>query len=79
MKSKRKHHKEAESIDEVITQATHYGKQQYEIRHKDYLDFNVHILKMKKIFWRYLIARRRNPLDTFVIYQLQEHYRDNKI
>ena len=67
MKLKRSHHKEAEVIDAEITEATQYGAQHYEIRHKDYLDFNVHTLKMKKNFWSYLIARRKNHLDTSVI------------
>ena len=67
MKSKRKSHKEAEAINEDITRATQYGKQQCEIRRKDYWDFDVHTLKMKKTFWRYLIARRNNYLDTTVI------------
>ena len=43
-------HKEAESIDEAITQATQYGEQQYEIRHKYYWGFDVYTLKMKKAF-----------------------------
>ena len=68
MKSKRKNHKEAEAIDEAITQATQYGEQQYEIQHKDYWDFDVHTLKMKKAFWNYLIARRKLHLDTTVNY-----------
>ena len=36
MKSKRKHHRLAEAIDEDITMATQYGEQQCKIRHKDY-------------------------------------------
>ena len=67
MKSKRSHHKEAEAIDAEITEATQYGEQQCEIRHKDYWDFDVHTLKMKKNFWSYLIARRKKHLDTSVI------------
>ena len=42
MKSKRRRHAEAEEIDQAITTATQCGKQQYEKRHKDYLDFDVH-------------------------------------
>ena len=50
MKSKRKRHKEEEAIDEYITRATQYGKQQCEIRHKDYWGFDVLTLKMRKTF-----------------------------
>ena len=67
MKSKRSHHKEVEAIDADITEATQYGEQQCEIRHKDYCDFDVHTLKMNKNFWAYLIARRKKHLDTSVL------------
>ena len=36
MKSKQSHHKEAETIDAEITEATQYGEQQCEKRHKGY-------------------------------------------
>ena len=68
MKSKKKrNHKEVEAIDQAITRATQYGKQQCEKRHKDYWDFDVHTLKMNKNFWVILIARRRKHLDTSVL------------
>ena len=67
IKSKRSHHKAAEAIDTVITEATKYGEQQCETWHKDYWDFDVHTSKMKKNFWRHLIERRKNHLDTTVI------------
>ena len=67
MKSKRKNYKEAEPINEAITQTTQYDEQQCEIQHKDYWNFDVHTLKMKKAFWSYLIARRKCHLDTTVI------------
>ena len=68
MKSKKKrNHKAAEAIDEDITKATQYGEQQCEIQHKDYWDFDVYTLKMKKNFWSYLIARRKKHLDTSII------------
>ena len=67
MKSRRTNHKEAEAIDKDITRATQYGKQQCELRHKDYWDFDVHILKMKKNFWSYLITSREKHLDTSII------------
>ena len=34
---------------------------------RDYWDFDVHTLKMKKTFWSYLIARRKRHLDTTII------------
>ena len=58
MKSKQGFHKEAEAINEDITQATQYGKQQYEKRHKGFWDFDVRISNMRKAFCCYLIARR---------------------
>ena len=68
MKSKRRsNHKEAEEIDEAITQATEYGEQQCEKRHMDFWDFEVHTLKMKKALWCYLLKRRKLHLDTTVI------------
>ena len=67
MKSRKPRHAEAEEIDQEITRATQYDEQQCEIRHKDYWDFDVHTLKMKKAFWCYLITRRRLHLDTTVI------------
>ena len=67
MKSKRNSHKEAEAIDEDITRASQYSKRQYEIRHKDYWNFDVYTLKLKKTFWSYLITRRKHHLDTTVI------------
>ena len=67
MKSKRSHHKEAEAIDAAITEATQYGEQQCIKRHKDYWDFDVHTLKMKKKIWSYLITRRKRHLNTNVI------------
>ena len=67
MKSKKRNHKEAEVIDEDITRATQYGEQQCEKRQKDFLDFDVHTLKIKKAFWCYLIARRKRHLDTTII------------
>ena len=67
MKSKRSHHKEVEAICTAITEITQYDEQQCEIRHKDYWDFDVHTLKMKKTFKIYLNARRRNHLDTSII------------
>ena len=33
----------------------------------DSWDFDVHTLKMKKVFWGYLLARRKRYLDTTVI------------
>ena len=50
MKSKGRNHKEAEAIDKNITEVTQCNEQQCEIRHKDYCDFDVHTLKMKKVF-----------------------------
>ena len=67
MKSKKLNHREAEEIDQEITRATEYGEQQCEKRHKDFWDFDVHTLKMKKAFWCYLLARRKHHLDTIVI------------
>ena len=64
MKSRRPCHAKAEDIDQEITRATQYGEQQCEIRHKDYQDFDVHTLKMKKAFWCYLISGRKRHLDT---------------
>ena len=68
MKSKRRsNHKEAEEIDEAVTQATEYGEHQYEKRHMDFWDFEVHTLKMKRALCRYLLKRRKRHLDTTVI------------
>ena len=68
MKSKKKrYHKEAEAIDRDITAATQHGEQQCEKRHMDFWDFEVHILKMKRALWRYLLKRRKRHLDTTVI------------
>ena len=50
IKAKRKNRKEAESTDEAITQVIQYSEQQCEIWHKDYWEFEVHTLKMKKTF-----------------------------
>ena len=67
MKLKKRYHKEAEEIDKAITQATQHGEQQYEIRHKEFWDLDVHTLKITKTFCCYLIARRKHHLDTTVI------------
>ena len=36
MKSKERYHKEAESIDKIVTQETQYDEQQCDKRHKDF-------------------------------------------
>ena len=67
MMSRRHPHEEAEEINQEITRAIQYGEQQCKNRHKDFWDSDVHILKMKKAFWCYLIVRKKHHLDTTVI------------
>ena len=68
MKSKRSCHKEVEASNEQITHTTQYGEQQSEKQHMEFWDLYVYTLKMKKVFWEYLLARRKSYLDTTVIY-----------
>ena len=65
IKSEKDNHKEAEEINEAITQATQYGEQQSGKKNINFWDFDVQTLKMKKAFWCYLIAR--NHFDITVI------------
>ena len=50
MTTKRSPDKEADAIDAEITGVTQHGEQQCEIWNKDYWDFDVLTLKIKKNF-----------------------------
>ena len=64
IKSKKRNHSEAKVIDAEITRATQYREQKCKKRHIDFWDFDIHTIKMKSVFWCYLLAKKKRYLDT---------------